>query len=178
MYIVMLISSSLFKIPLQWNYRTKNRLLRWRNSPLLRKPHFPQWIPKVACIRGCKTHSNATNSSSATRTKWRCTGATLRPRSWSTTVRATCPVRNHWCNDNQKGNITVNLSNPNYFSLCDRREIQTLWSENNASMSFSIRKHTTLEMKSRITRNASIWCKVIDWDLIWLVPKKDFSRIK
>ena len=37
MYIVMLISSSLFKIPLQWNYRTRNRLFRWRNSPLLHK---------------------------------------------------------------------------------------------------------------------------------------------
>ena len=46
MYIAMLISPILLKIPLQWNYRTKNRLLHWRNSPLHRKPHFPQWIQK------------------------------------------------------------------------------------------------------------------------------------
>ena len=45
-YLVMLISSSLFKIPLQSNYPTKNRLLHQRNSPLLRKPFLISMNPR------------------------------------------------------------------------------------------------------------------------------------
>ena len=173
----MLISSSLFKIPLQWNYPTKNRLLHWTNLPLLRKPLLSQWIPKVPCIRGCKMHSNTANSSSARRTKWKCNGATLSHYSWSTMVRATCPVHNHWCIDHQEDIATVN-SQIQTISHCVIEERSKLCGVKTIlrCLSQSVNtKHLRWNHKSQEMLRYD--CRVIDWCLIWIVPKNDFNRI-